>query len=294
MTDQFSPAESVDTEQTVGIVTDSGCDPPRRIVERLRITVVPLVVRFGSEVYEDGELSMDEFWQKAAGPHHPQTSQPSVGAFGEAFERLTAQGERILCLTLTSKHSGTFNAACLAAQQFGDAVKTLDSLSLSLGLGLQVLEAAQAAWDGCSMKEISERLENLRERMHLTIVLDTLEYLRRGGRADGFIAIADRMAKALNIKAMINLVEGQLRLLGATRSFKAGLRRVLELVEGLGPLEHLAVVHTRRQEMAEQMADWLAERTGFLRERIWVRETGPALASHAGPGVIAVLAVVAV
>jgi len=255
--------------------------------------VVPLVVRFGSKVYEDGELSMDEFWQKAAGPHHPQTSQPSAGAFGEAFERLVSQGKQILCLTLTSKHSGTFNAACLAAQQFGEAVKVLDSLSLSLGLGIQVLEAAQAAWDGCSMKEILERLESLRERIHLTIVLDTLENLRRGGRADGFIAVADRMTKALNIEAMINLVEGQLRLLGATRSLNGGLRRVLDLVEGLGPLEHLAVVHTRRQEMAEQMADWLAERTGFLREHIWVRETGPALSSHGGPGVIGVLAVVA-
>jgi DegV family protein with EDD domain len=294
MTDEFNPVEGTDVEQTIGIVTDSGCDLPRRIVERLKIAVVPLVVRFGSEVYEDGELSMDEYWQKATGPHHAQTSQPSAGAFGEAFERLASQGKQIVCLTLTSKHSGTFNAACLAAQQFGEAVKVLDSLSLSLGLGIQVLEAAQAAWDGCSMKEILERLESLRERMHLTIVLDTLENLRRGGRADGFIAIADRMTKALNIKAMINLVEGQLRLLGATRSFKSGLRRVLESVEGLGPLEYLAVVHTRRQEMAEQMADWLAERTGFLRERIWVRETGPALASHAGPGVIAVLAVVAV
>jgi DegV family protein with EDD domain len=292
MTDKFDSVERVDAEQTVGIVADSGCDLPHQIVERLGIAVVPLVVSFGSETYEDGELSADEFWRRATGLHHPQTSQPSAGTFEEVFERLIAQGKQVLCLTLTSKHSGTFNSACLAALRFGDAVRVFDSLSLSLGLGIQVFEAAQAAWAGCSMQEIMERLENLRERMRLTILLDTLENLRRGGRADGFIAVIDRMTRALNIKAIINVVDGQLRLLGAARSFKSGLKRVLDLVEDLGPLEHLAVVHTRSQRMAEQMADWLAERTGFLRERIWVRETGAALASHAGPGVIAVLAVV--
>jgi fatty acid-binding protein DegV len=127
--------------------------------------------------------------------------------------------------------------------------------------------------------------------MRLTIVLDTLENLRRGGRADGFIAVVDRMTRALNIKPVINVVDGQLRLLGAARSFQGGLRRVLNLVERLGPLEHLAVVHTRRQEMAEGVAGRLAERIGFPRERVWVRETGVVLASHAGVGVIGVLAV---
>ncbi|MCK4315750.1 MAG: DegV family EDD domain-containing protein, partial [Anaerolineae bacterium] len=153
------------------------------------------------------------------------------------------------------------------------------------------LAAAQAARAGRSMQEILALLEDVRGRMRLTIVLDTLENLRRGGRADGFIAIADRMARALNIKAIINVVDGELRLLGAARSFRGGLRRVLSLVERLGPLEHLAVVHTRRQEIAEEMANWLAERTDFPRKRIWVRETGTVLACHAGTGVIGVLAV---
>jgi DegV family protein with EDD domain len=278
-------------EQSIGIVTDSSCDLPRRLVERFKIAVVPLIVRFGTEIYKDGELSVEEFWKKAAGPHHPQTSQPSVGAFEEAFERLVAQGKRVLCLTVTGKHSGTFNAARLAAQRFGEAVKVFDSFSLSLGLGIQTSVAAQAAQAGRSMQEVLALLEDIRARMRLAIVLDTLENLRRGGRADGFIAIAERMTRALNIKLVINVVDGQLRLLGAARSFRGGLKRVLSLVEGLGPLEHLAVVHTRRQELAEEMADRLAERIGFLRERIWVRETGAVLSCHAGAGVIGVLAV---
>ena len=89
-------------EQVVGIVTDSSCDLPRRLVERLKIAVAPLIVRFGPEVYQDGELSAEEFWEKAAGPHHPYTSQPPVGVFEELYERLVAQGKRVLCLTITA------------------------------------------------------------------------------------------------------------------------------------------------------------------------------------------------
>ena len=278
-------------EQVVRIVTDSSCDLPRRLVERFKIAVVPLIVRFGPEVYNDGELSAEEFWERASGSHHPQTSQPSVGAFEEVFERLVAQGKQVLCLTITSKHSGTFNAAHVAAQQFGEKIKVFDSLSLSLGLGLQALMAAEAARAGRSMQEILALLEDMRARMRVLIVLDTLENLRRGGRADSFIPIVDRMTRALNIKVIINLVDGQLQLMGAARSLKGGVRRVLNLVEELGPLEHLAVMHARSQELAEETASRLAELVGFPKERILVRETGAVLASHAGPGVIAVMAV---
>jgi DegV family protein with EDD domain len=276
---------------TIKVVTDSGCDLPPHLVNEFEIEVVPLIVRFGTEVYDDGELSPEEFWEKASGPHHPETSQPSVGAFEAVFERLAARGKQVLCVTVTGKHSGTFNAAHAAAARLGEAVTVVDSLSLSLGLGLQALTAAQAAQAGRSMPEILALLEDLRERMHLTIVLDTIENLRRGGRADGFIAIAERMTQALDIKLIVNLVEGRLRLLGAARSFKSGLRRVVNSIERMGPLEYLAVAHARRGEVAAKTADQLAERTRFPRERIWVRETGVVLATHAGRGVMGILAV---
>lgn len=165
----------------VHIVTDSSSDLPRDILERLKIAVVPLMVRFGPAVYRDGELSADEFWEKAAGPDQPYTSQPSVGFFEEVFGRMVAQGKQVLCVTITARHSGTFNAAQLAAQPFGGAVEVFNSLSLSLGLGLQILAAAQAAQAGRPMQEILALLENLRTRVHLTIVLDTLENLRPEG-----------------------------------------------------------------------------------------------------------------
>jgi len=278
-------------EQTITIVTDSGGDLPAQLLQEFDIEVVPLTVHFGAEVYRDGELTVDKFWAKAAGPHHPQTSQPPVGVYEEVFERLVALGKRVLCVTITGKHSGTFNVAHLAAQRFGEAVTVFDSLSLSLGEGVEALAAAEAARAGRSMSEILALLESLRARIRLLIVLDTLENLRRGGRAAAFIAVADRMARALNIKVIINLEEGQLRLSGAARSFKSALARVLNMVEQMGPLEHLAVVHTRNLHTAQQVVEQLVQRIGFPRERIWLRETEGVLAVHAGPGVIGIMAV---
>lgn len=277
-------------ERPISIVTDSNCDLPQSVIEQFQIAVVPLIVRFGAEEYEDGMLSVEAFWEKAAHAR-PSTSQPSVGKFEEIFERLVAQGKQVLCLTLTGKHSGTFNTARLAAQRFGEAVAVFDTLSISLGTGLQALVAAQAAQAGHTLQEILATLEGLRARMRLTILLDTLENLRRGGRADGFIAVIDHMTRVLNVKPLVNLVDGQLRLLGMARSFQGGLRRLAEVVERLAPLEHLGVVHTRIQQTAQEMADRLAEHIGFPRERVWVRETGPVLACHAGPRVLGVVAV---
>lgn len=276
--------------QNIQVVTDSSGDLPPELLEHLGIEVVPLIVLFGTEAYVDGELTMEAFWEKAAGTCLPQTSQPPVGAFEECFERLAAQGKQVLCLTITGKHSGTFNAACLAARHFPGAVEVFDSLSLSLGLGLQAVAAAEAAEAGRSMHEILVLLEDMRARMRLTILLNTLENLRHGGRASAFMAVLDRMTRMLNIKPVINMVEGQLRLLSAARSSRRGLRRMSSLIEELGPLERLAVVHARAPELAEEMADRLAERTGFSRERIWMEETGAVLASHAGAGVVGVMA----
>jgi DegV family protein with EDD domain len=277
--------------QKVAVITDTCCDLPSDILEEYGIDVVPLIVHFGTEEYDDGELTPESFWEKARGPHHPQTSQPPVGRFDRVYERLVSSGKQVLCTTVTSMHSGTFNAARLAAERFGQAVQVFDSRSLSVGLGVQTLVAAAAARAGQSMDEIVASLEDLRSRMRVLIVLDTLESLRLGGRADAFIAVAERMTRALNIKVLVNVVEGQIKLMGAARSFKGGLKRILSAVEELGPLEYLGVAHTRSLEKANEVADRLAELTGLARDRILVRETGAVLSTHAGQGVIAVMVV---
>jgi DegV family protein with EDD domain len=277
-------------EQAIRVVTDSSCDLDEGLLEEFDIEVVSLTVHFGTDVYRDGELPVEGFWEKVRDGQRSHTSQPSIGDYEEVFGRLVGQGKHVICPTLTGKHSGTFNAARLASEPFAQAVQVFDTHSLSLGLGLQALAAAQAAREGRSMQEILALLLSMRERMQVLILLDTLEHLRLGGRADSFIAVADRMTRALNIKVLINVVEGQLSLLSAARSFKRGLARMGDIVEQAGPLEHLAVVHTRNRDAAEEMADRLARGTGFARERIQVQETGALLATHGGPGLVAVLA----
>lgn len=278
-------------DDVIQVVTDSSCDLPRELLNRLKIVVVPLVVHFGTESYFDGELSLQAFWKKAAEGAAPQTSRPSPGAFEETFEGLVAQGRKVLCITLTGKHSGTAETAQLAAERFGAMVQVFDSHSLSLGVGLQAMAAAKAAEAGCSIGDIVAVLEDLRSRIRTVVVLDTLENVRRGGRADGFITIVDRMTRMLNIKPIVGFEEGRLQLFGVARSFRRALERVVEMVEELGPLEHLAVAHTRNKGKAEEVADRLAERFGFPRGRILIREAGAVVASHAGLGAVGVFAV---
>lgn len=275
----------------IRIVTDSSCDLPRELLNRLKIVVVPLVVHFGTESYSDGELSPQAFWKKAVEGPAPQTSRPSPGRFEEIFEGLVEQGKKVLCITLTGKHSGTAETAQLAAERFGETVQVFDSHSLSLGVGLQAMAAAKAAEAGRSIEDIVVLLEDFRSRIRTVVVLDTLEYVRSGGRADGFIAIVDRMTRVLNIKPIVGFEEGRLQLFGVARSFRRALNRVVEMVEELGPLEHLAVAHTRNREKAEDLADGLAERFDFPRGRILIREAGAVVASHAGFGAIGVFAV---
>jgi len=118
----------------IRIVTDSSCDLPKSEADSLGVAVVPLSVAFGPEVLYDGELSHDEYWEKTRGPFWPQTSQPSVGAFEEAFAPLVDEESHVLCLTITGYHSGTYNSASTAAQRFRDKVTVIDSLSVSAGL----------------------------------------------------------------------------------------------------------------------------------------------------------------
>jgi DegV family protein with EDD domain len=282
----------VRSKEMISLVTDSSCDLPLRLLERFKIAVVPLVVHIDAESYMDGELSIEAFWERAAGSSHtPQTSRPSVGAFERVFERLVERGEQVLCITLTGEHTGTIETARLAARRFGEAVRVFDSQSLSLGMGFQVLEAARAIELGRSMEDVLALLEDLQSRVHAVIVLDTLENVRRGGRADSFIAVVGRMSRMLNIKPIVNFVEGRVQLLGVTRSFRRGIERLLDMAEELGPLERLAVMHARNVERAEALADRLAERLGFPRDEILVGETGAVVASHAGAGAIGIFAV---
>ncbi len=275
----------------VRVVTDSGADLAADVVGPMEITVVPLVVRFGEETYLDGQLTLDQFWQKVKEGHHPGTSQPSIGAFELAYSRLVEAGHSVLCLTLTGKHSGTYSGACAAARRFGDKVRVLDSLSLSLGQGFQVLAAARAALAGLSLDEVARLVEGVRERTRVFILLDTIEFIRRGGRANLLLPTLTRITKVLRIKPILTLPDGHLSVHSLARSYGRGLEQIKEEILRLRPIEGLAVIHARCLDAARKMTSDLSERLGFPRDKIIFVETGPLLSTHSGPGVIGVVAV---
>ena len=276
---------------TIKIVTDTCADLSPQEVEEMGITVVPLVVTFGDQDILECDLSREDFWQRVQGPVHPRTSQPSVGNFTAAFEALVREGHEVLCLTITSEHSGTYNSARVAASAFGDAVQVVDSRYISYGLGWQVREAHEAVQRGMSVAEIVHSLENLRERIGLFIVLDTIEFLERGGRAAALMPILKQALRFLRIKPLLTWRDGRLQILGLARSFERGVGRIRDEIGAMIPLERAAVFHTRRPDRAQELAGELAQMSGIPPGEIHARETGAVLSAHGGPGLLAVIGV---
>lgn len=270
------------------IVADDGCEVPPSLAARYRIRVVPLVVRFGEEVYSDGQLTIDEFWTKKANSGYPpQTSQPSSGTFMEVFRELVEGGDDVLCITITSKHSGTFNSAWLAAQQFPGRVTVFDSLFVSWGSGFLALKAAEMAEAGTPLPELIKRLELYRSNMQFPILLNTIEDIRKGGRADRLIPVLEKVLRVFDIKPIITFIDGELKILSTVRSYERGMARIADMLAERAPYEDLAVFHTRQPQVALAFADTLAERLAFPRERVHVTEVGAVLATHAGANAIA-------
>ena len=274
----------------VRVVTDTPADVPKAEARAQDIAVVPLNVTFGQETVLDGDLNPEEFWSRAVA-NHPQTSQPPVSSYTEVFDSLTADGSEVVCVAVTSKHSGTYNAACLAAQQFGDKVAVWDSLSISWGERFQAEAAVEAARQGKSKDEILALLhQDVGDRTHVFIVLDTIESLKKGGRAAKFMPVMEKVAQLFNIKLILLFKEGEIKLLGTANSFSRGLLRLEREVMALGALERCAVMHIRNPETADKFARSLADKLGISSSEIPIVETGAVLSAHGGPGVVAAVA----
>ncbi|MGQ9554643.1 MAG: DegV family protein [Anaerolineae bacterium] len=274
---------------TIAIVTDSSSDLPQDLIAKYDITVVPVVVRFDGETYFDNELSREEFWRRVERTP-PHTSGPPLGVFIAAFQKLVERGAHVLCLTLTSRHSNVFSSAWSAAKEFGDRVTVCDSQSISWGIGWQVIAAAEAAAKGLPLEQILQVVQNVRSRVSIQLVLDTVSFVRRGGRADHFIGVIDKAARTLNIKPIITFTAGEMKLVSLSRTWERGVRRIMSEFVQKAPLEALAVGHTLRRERAEQVADELASETGFPRAQIRIFEPGVVISAHSGPGMLAVAA----
>jgi DegV family protein with EDD domain len=269
---------------SVRIVADSGCDLPPALAEEYQITIIPVFVRFGQEMISSDDLTNDEFWYRSEhASEAPGTSSPAPGTFHRVFEKLVDAGNDVVCLTLPGKHSGTFNAAWLAAEEFGDRVRVVDTGSFSLGMGLQVLAAAKEALAGRSAEVIQLTVESLRSRTSVIFVLDTLEWVRRGGRLDRVIPLIDRVARTFHVKPVLEMCNGEFRLVGVTRSTRSALQRLEEEVNTRLPVEAVAAAYTRGCGAVSELVARMATMLNRGENEIMVTEAGPAFAAHAGP-----------
>jgi len=270
------------TRPTVAIVTDSTSDLPPALVADLGITVVPLYVHFGDEVFQDGELSQPEFFDRMnAAPQLPTTSTPSAGAFEEAFERALSVADRVVSLNISSALSGTVDAARAGAERFGDRVHVHDALNLSWGLGWQVVRAARAARAGETLADVVAVAERTRDRVRMIVGIDKLDNLAKGGRIG---AVSVFMGGLLDYKVTFTVDrEGKYQPIARSRGAKAAMRDTLEWVkqEMNGATKGaFCVIHALSADRAEQMRQALE--AAYDVTEMFVVETGVVLATHTG------------
>ena len=219
----------------LSIVTDSTCDLPRAIVDEHGIEVIPCILIVDGQEYADGAgLSREEFYRRLPGfKHAPTTAAPSIGDFAVRYQKLIDQGsEHIISIHAAGLLTSMIDTARQAADEFPGRVTVVDSLSLSLGLGFQVLAAAEAAEaPEAEVHEALAAIESTRRRLHLFAALDTLEYVRRSGRVPAAITI---LGSVLSIKPVIELTEGQVKVVGAVRTRKQANERMLAFMRAGG------------------------------------------------------------
>lgn len=264
----------------IGLVTDSTADIPVEVQGQYGIEVVPALINIGGRSYEDGrEITREEFYTRLPGlKPPPTTSAPSVGAFQVKYEKLLREGaERVVSIHAANSLSGIFNAARLAAQEFGERVKVLDSEQLSLGIGFQVLAAAEGIARGAVMDEIMSIVETVRQRVRVVALLESLEYIRRSGRVSWAKAL---IGSLLHIQPLVELRYGIVHRLGQARTRLQGVVRLTEALNSFGPLGRLAVLHTNAEAAARQLLEEVKARVPVLP---FVVNVTTAIGTHVGP-----------
>jgi DegV family protein with EDD domain len=273
----------------VRIVTDSTADLPAKVASELGITVVPLTVFFGDEAFLDGvELDNPGFYQKlAASKDLPRTSQPSPAAFQEAFQRLIDEGaDAILSIHLSSKLSGTYQSACTARDSLPEdmrkvPISVLDSQSISVGMNYAIQGAARLAREGKTLEELQAYVEDTLSRTSILAVLDTLEFVRRGGRIGGASALLGNM---LSFKPIIEIKEGEVAPVERPRTRGKAYARIAQLVTEMGEIESISIAESN-DEVGQQLKAAIKE---VYSGEMPIYRLGAVLGVHTGPGTAAI------
>jgi len=271
----------------IALVTDSTASLPTELVRRHGIYVIPTYVIVRGRVFRDGvDLAPEEFYRLLREAETlPTTSQPSVRDFVELYIQLSQKAEAILSIHLSSRLSATVSSALAARREMRPVpIHVIDSRSASMGLGFIVLAAARAVEEGKSLPQVTEVIEGLIPRMNVIFVVDTLEYLRRGGRIGGASAL---IGSVLSIKPILYLKDGRVELLEKVRTKRRAKERLLEIMaERLGSAKgiHVAILHADALEEAQAIEEQIVRR--FEPVELYVDELNPVIGTHVGPGTI--------
>jgi DegV family protein with EDD domain len=274
----------------IKLVTDSTAYLPDNAIREHDIRIVPLLVHFGEQEYKEGvELSNEEFYARlASAPELPTTSQPSAGDFYVVFKELHEAGHEIVCLTISSKLSGTWNSAMAAKEMLPEAkISIVDSLTTAVGLYLMVEAAAEAIRNGASGQQVVDQVEEVKSKLYVLFVVDTLEYLAKGGRIGNAKAFLGTMLK---IKPILILDNGAIEPLEQVRSKRKALARMLDLIQqhagDKGAQARVAITHALATQEAQEVKQKITARLGCREPN--VADLGPVVGTHTGPGVVGV------
>ncbi len=271
----------------IRIVTDSSADLPPELVQERNITVVPCYVLVDDASRRDGvDITAEEFYKKLAdGGRLPSTSQPTTADFQTIYQEHLERGDDVVSIHVSGKLSGTINSAQQAKAALGnpEGIQIVDSLLASIPLGLAALEAATIAQDGSTAVQVAEQVRQGLGRHSCYFLVDTLEYLQKGGRIGKASAF---LGSILSVKPILTIVDGEAHPVERPRSRAKGLSRLQVLVRELGPVERLAVAHSTTPEEAQELGRNLE---GMVpAQEIMFTRFGATLGTYLGPGALGV------
>ncbi len=270
----------------VRIVIDSTSDIPKETREKLGFIMVPLTVHFGEEAFKDGvEITHSEFYSRLKNADKlPTTSQVNPNEFEEVFKKIIDDGDDIVCLCLSSELSGTYGSAVIAAGAISpDRIFCVDTKSATFGTYLIIKEALKMRDMGLSAKEIAEKSRQLAGRIRFIAVVDTLKYLKMGGRIS---AAAATLGGLLSIHPIIEIREGKVEVIGKVKGRKAAFSKLLELyLEKPADFSHgFAFGHSNAPERLVELMDFFAPYVKT--EDVITSDVGSVIGTHAGPGAL--------
>jgi len=266
----------------LGLLTDSTCDLPRYFIEQYELEVVPCILVLDGKEYVDGTgITREEFYRRLPSLQtQPTTAAPSIGDFSARYDTLLTRGcDHILSVHAAGALTSILNIARQASDDFPGRVTCVDSTSLSLGVGFQVLAAAEAAELG--LQAALDAIESTRKHLHVFAALDTMENLRRSGRVPAALAM---LGTLLNVKPLIELTNGEVKAIGAVRTTKQANNRMLNFLLQAGSLERLAILHTGAEPRAKEFLNELMQKASqsVPRDILMVNVT-TVIGTHVGP-----------